>query len=68
MLHQEPTAIPSRKKKVCQRLVGSLLQDCLPVKFQDVKYPKHEIFVRINIKYTYFSNIVCHQFFLLLKL
>ena len=40
---QEPTAIPSRKKGCrcargwCVRR-GSLLQDCLPVKFQDVKF------------------------------
>ena len=35
---------------------GSLLQDGLPVKF---KYPKfkHDIFVRIDMKHSYFSNI-----------
>ena len=44
---------------------GSLLQDCLPVKFQEVKFQemkfqdpklKHEIFVRIDMKHSYFSN------------
>ena len=47
----------------------------LSVKFRDVKFKdpkfKHEIFVRIDMKYSYFSNyfiIVCNQFFLLLKL
>ena len=51
---QEPTAIPSREEKKgggcatrwCVRR-GSLLQDCLLVKFQDTKC-KHEIFVRID--------------------
>ena len=47
-----------------------MLQDRLPVKFQDVKYTvpkcKHEIFVRIDMKHSYFSNyfiICCNQFF-----
>ena len=46
---------------------GSLLQDCLPVKFQGVKFTvpkyKHEIFVRIHMKHSYFSNdfIICLQ-------
>ena len=39
---------------------GNWLQDCLPVKFQDVKFKdprfKHEIFVRIDMKHSYFSN------------
>ena len=54
---------------------GSLLQDCLPVKFQVVKFKdpkfKHEIFVRIDIKHSYFPHYFitfCHQFFLYLKL
>ena len=60
---QEPTAILSRRIKACQRLVRQkrdFLQDRLPVKFQDVKYPKfkHEIFVRIDMKHSYFSNIL----------
>ena len=50
---------------MCQRLActvrrGSLLQDRLPVKFQDVKFKdtksKHEIFVRIDMKHSFFSN------------
>ena len=45
---------------VCYRR-GSVLQDCLPVKFQEVKFKdpkfKHEIFVRIDMKHSYFSNI-----------
>ena len=40
---------------------GSLLQDGLPMKLQDVKFKdpkiKHEIFVRIDMKHSYFSNI-----------
>ena len=39
-----------------------LLQDRLPVKFQDVIFNfKHEIFVRIDMKHSYFSNyfIIC---------
>ena len=42
-----------------------LLQDRLPVKFQDVIFKdpnfKHEIFVRIDMKHSYFSNyfIIC---------
>ena len=50
---------------------GSLLQDRLPVKFQDVKFKdpkfKHEIFVRIDMKHSYFSNCL-PSIFLLLKL
>ena len=44
-----------------------MLQDHLPVKFQDVKFKdtkfKHEIFVRIDMKHSYFSNyfIICLQ-------
>ena len=44
-----------------------MLQDRLPVKFQDVKFKdpkfKHEIFVRIDMKHSYFSNyfIICLQ-------
>ena len=38
-----------------------MLQDRLPVKFQDVKFkdPKfqHEIFMRIDMKHSYFSII-----------
>ena len=53
-IYQEPTAIPQVGKKSargwCVRR-GNLLQDQLPVKFQDVKFKdskfKHEIFVRI---------------------
>ena len=67
------TAKPSRKKKgngfargwFVRR--GSLLQDRLPVTFQDVKFKvpkfKHEIFVRIDLKHSYFSNyfMICLQ-------
>ena len=37
-----------------------MLQDRLIVKFQDVKYPKfkHEIFARIDMKQSYFSNVL----------
>ena len=56
------TAIPIRKEKKdngCARgwsvRKGSLLQDHLPVKFQDVKFKdpkfKYEIFVRIDMKH-----------------
>ena len=49
---------------------GSLLQDRLPVKFQDVKFKdpkfKHEIFVR-NMKHLYFfklfHNLLAINFF-----
>ena len=53
---------------MCQRLVcqkRELLQDRLHVKFQDVKFKdpkfKHEIFVRIDMEHSYFSNdfIIC---------
>ena len=60
-----------KKRWVCQRLVchkrESLLQDHLPVKYQDVNFKdpkfKHEIFVRIDMKHSYFSNyfIICLQ-------
>ena len=35
---------------------GILLQGRLPVKFQDVKFkdPKHEIFMRIDMKHSYY--------------
>ena len=42
-----------------------MLQDHLPMKFQDVKFKdpkfKHENFVRIDMKHSYFSNyfIIC---------
>ena len=55
---------------------GNLLQDCLPVKFQDVKLKdskfKHEIFVRIDIKHSnYFITclqlfVVCQNLFMLM--
>ena len=60
------TAIPSRGENGCARR-GSLQQDRLPVKFQDVKFQdpkfKHEIFMRIDMKHSYFSNcfILCLQ-------
>ena len=69
--YQEPTSIPSRKKRSecargwCVRR-GSLLQDRFPVKFQDVNFKdpkfKLEIFVRIDMKHSYFSNyfIIIH--------
>ena len=44
-----------------------MLKHRLPVKFQDVKFKdpkfKHEIFVRIDMKHSYFSNyfIICLQ-------
>ena len=59
-IYQEPTNIPSRKKMrwVCATgwcvRRGSLLQD-LPVKFNDPKF-RNEIFVRIDMKHSYFSN------------
>ena len=46
---------------------GSLLQDRLPAKSQHVNFKdpkcKHEIFVRIDMKHSYFSNdfIICLQ-------
>ena len=46
----------------------NLLQDRLPVRFQDVKFIdpkfKHEIFMRIDMKHSYFSNyfITCLQY------
>ena len=36
-----------------------MLQDRIPVKFKDVKFKmkfKHEIFVRIDMKHSYFSK------------
>ena len=59
----------SRKKSArgwCVRR-ENLLQNRFPVKFQDVKIKdpnfKHEIFVRIDMKHSYFSNyfIICLQ-------
>ena len=50
---------------MCQK--GSLLQNRLPVKFLDVKLKdpmfKHEIFMRIDMKHSYFSKyfIICLQ-------
>ena len=44
---------------------GSLLQDRLPVKFQDVKFQdpklKHEIFARIGMKHSYILLKVFHD-------
>ena len=46
-----------------------MLQDSLPVKFQAVKFKdsniKHEIFIRIDMKHSYFSNhfMTCFQSF-----
>ena len=70
---QEPTATLCRKKKGggcargwCVRR-ESLLQDRLPAKFQDVKFAvpkcKHEIFMRIDMNHSFFSNyfIICLQ-------
>ena len=39
-----------------------MLQDRLSVKFKDPKF-KHEIFVRIDMKHSYFSNyfMICLQ-------
>ena len=34
------------------------------VKFKDPKF-KHDIFMRIDMKHSYFSQFVCHQFLLL---
>ena len=42
---------------------GVLLQDHLP-KFKDPKF-KHEIFMTIDMKHSYFSNYFEHKFFLL---
>ena len=46
-----------------------MLQDRLLVKSKDVKFKdpkfKHELFVRIDMKHSYFSNdfiLVCNQF------
>ena len=65
------TAIPSRKKEMGVPVVGvqkrEFAADRLPVKFQDVKFKdpkfKHEIFMRIDMKHSYFSNyfIICLQ-------
>ena len=43
-----------------------MLQDHLPVKFRDVMFTvpkcKHEIFMRIDVKHSYFSNyFICLQ-------
>ena len=44
-----------------------MLHDRLPVKFQDVKFKdpkfKHEIFMRIDMKNSYFSNYLFHNLF-----
>ena len=61
------TAMLSRKKKgmgVPRRwcIRRGSFQDGLPVKFQDVKFKdlkfKHEIFARIDMKHSYFSNFI----------
>ena len=47
---------------VCQR--GNLLQDCLPVKFQDVKLKIPSLSMKLDIKHSYNSNyFICNQFF-----
>ena len=54
---------------MCQRLVcqKSSLYDHLHVKFNDLKL-KNEIFVRIDMKHSYFTNyLFAINFFLLLK-
>ena len=68
---QLPYQVGKKRKWVRQRFWcvrrGSSLQDRLPVKFQDVKFTvlkfKHEIFVRIDMKHSYFSIyfIICSQ-------
>ena len=75
LLLQEPTDIPSRKKLmrwVCARgwcvRRGSLLQDHLPVKFNDAKFKNEIFFLRIDMKHSYFSNFCLQSIFLLLKL
>ena len=71
-VYQEPTDIPSRKKKwgwsvseVGVSEEGVCCKDHLPVKFNDPKF-KNEIFVRIDIDDSIHTS-VCNQFFLLLK-
>ena len=44
----------------------SLLQNCLPVKFKDPKF-KHEIFMRIDMKYSG-VEIIIEQFVVFQKL
>ena len=48
------TLLSRRARGSCVRR-WSLLQDCLPVKFKDTKV--HEIFIRIDMKHSYFSTI-----------
>ena len=58
------------QRLVCQRLVSEegvcfkIVFLCQDVKFKDPKF-KHEIFVRIDMKHSYFSNyfIFCLQSF-----
>ena len=60
-IYQEPTDIPSRKKRggcvpeVGVSEEGVCSKDHLPVKFNDPKL-KNEIFVRLDKKHSYFSN------------
>ena len=72
---QELTTITSRKNRwVCHARGwcvrrGSLLQDCLPVKFQDVKFKfKHEFFCEnrheASILLKLFHNLFAINFFL----
>ena len=54
---------------MCQRLVcqkREFTEDHLPVKFNDPKF-KNEIFLRIDMKHSYFSNFCLQSIFLLLK-
>ena len=50
--------VGKKKRNGCARgwcvRKGSLLQDRPPVKFNDPKF-KHEIFMRIDMKHSYFS-------------
>ena len=55
---------------MCQRLVCQKreVEDHLPAKFNDPKF-KNEMFVRIGMKHSFFSNyLFAINFFVLLKL
>ena len=67
-IKSQPPYQVEKRRWVCQGLVclkRELLQDHFPSKFQDVKFKnlkfKHEIFMRIDMKHSYFSNyfIIC---------
>ena len=72
VLLQEPTDIPSRKKNevgVCQRLVCQEREFTVRSSYCEVDPKlKNEIFVRIDMKHSYFRTICLQSIFSVVKI